>query len=61
MSSYDLVAARAKSFNADSYAAVLREVADFAEEEKYRVILSVNIETSFEDGNLVTAYVMYEG
>jgi hypothetical protein len=60
MSSYDLVIAKAKAFTADSYADVLRDVADFAGEVKHRVILGLNIEMTIED-ETVTAYVMYEG
>lgn len=60
MSSYDLVIASAKAFHGESYASLLREIADFAEEKNGRVILGVNIETNPDDSTL-TAYVMYEG
>lgn len=61
MSSYDLVIANARAFSGESYAEVLREIADFAEEAERRVILGVNIQDNFEEGSpRLTAYVMYE-
>lgn len=60
MSNYDLVVARAKAFQGDTYAGLLSEIAEFAGESSHRVILSVNIETNPDDDTL-TAYVMYEG
>lgn len=63
MGSYDLVIASAKAFRGETYAGLLREIADFAEEAPHRVILGVNIESYPEDENdeTLTAYVMYEG
>ncbi|QWT30062.1 hypothetical protein SEA_TUNATARTARE_200 [Streptomyces phage TunaTartare] len=63
MSSYDLVIASAKAFHSESYAEVLREIAEFAEEKAGRVILGVNIQDNLPEDNdyPVTAYVMYEG
>lgn len=61
MSNYDLVIANAKAFKGETYASLLREIADFAEEERHRVILGVNIDTNPEDeDNPLVAYVMYE-
>lgn len=60
MSSYDLVIASAKAFHGESYADLLREVADFADERQGRVILGVNIQDNLEEPRL-SAYVMYEG
>lgn len=64
MSSYDLVIASAKAFHGETYAGLLREIADFAEfGEGRRVILGVNIQDNFpeDNDNPLTAYVMYEG
>jgi len=63
MSSYDLVIASAKAFHGESYASLLREIADFAEEKAGRVILGVNLQDNLPEDNdyPVTAYVMYEG
>jgi hypothetical protein len=61
MSSYDLVIASAKAFHGNTYGDLLREIADFADEQEHRVILGVNIEfNSEESDNKLTAYVMYE-
>lgn len=62
MSSYELVIAKAKAFNGETYHGLLREIADFAEEVSGRVILGVNIQDNSSDDNdyPLTAYVMYE-
>lgn len=63
MSSYELVIAKAKAFRGETYAGLLREIADFAEEAPRRTVLGVNIESYPDDENdeTLTAYVMYEG
>lgn len=63
MSSYDLVIASAKAFHGETYAGLLHEIAEFAEEKAGRVILGVNIQDNYPEDNdyPLTAYVMYEG
>jgi hypothetical protein len=62
MSNYDLVIAKARAFNGETYHGLLREIADFAEGEAGLVILGVNIQDNNPEDNEypLTAYVMYE-